>query len=190
VKFLDDFFAAGAETVIGDGRDAIRRAVVQAWQKATDFYDLGSLPLPEIDFGLRGRCAAQAGWRMSVHRGSRKASQLRLRFNLQAYAAHPAEMLNETVPHEIAHLIVVLRWGAKCRPHGAEWRSVMQECFALEPQRTHSLPLKPSRTLPRDFVYACTCRKHYLTRIRHGRIERGQSVYRCRNCGDILRRSD
>ncbi len=190
MEFLDAFFAAGAETVIGDDRDAIRRAVVQAWQKATDFYDLGSLPLPEIDFGLRGRCAAQAGWRMSVHRGSRKASQLRLRFNLQAYAAHPAEMLNETVPHEIAHLIVVLRWGAKCRPHGAEWRSVMQECFALEPQRTHSLPLKPSRTLPRDFIYVCKCRKHCLTRIRHGRIARGQSVYRCRACGDILRRSD
>ncbi len=190
MKFLDAFFAAGAETVIGDDRDAIRRAVVQAWQKATDFYDLGSLPLPEIDFGLRGRCAAQPGWRMSVHRGSRKASQLRLRFNLQAYAAHPAEMLNETVPHEIAHLIVVLRWGAKCRPHGAEWRSVMPECFALEPQRTHSQPLKPSRTLPRDFIYVCKCRKHCLTRIRHGRIARGQSVYRCRACGDILRRSD
>jgi len=190
VKFTDDFSVAGGETVIGAGRDAIRRAVMRVWQKAADFYDLGSLPLPEIDFGLRGRCAAQACWRMPVRRESRKAPQLRLRFNLQAYAAHPAEMLNETVPHEIAHLIVVLRWGPGCRPHGAEWRSVMQECFSLEPQRTHSLPLKPSRTLPRDFVYACTCRKHYLTRIRHGRIERGQSTYRCRDCGEILRRSD
>ncbi len=190
MKFPEDSPVAGVEAVFGDGRDAIRHAVIEAWQKVTAFYGLGRLPLPQIDFGLRGRCAAQAGWRLSVGRGSRKVSHLRLRFNMQAYAANPAEMISDTVAHEVSHLIVVLCWGPKCRPHGAEWRSVMQECFALEPQRTHRLPLKPSRTLPRDFVYACKCRRHYLTRIRHGRIERGQSTYRCRDCGEILRRSD
>lgn len=188
MKFFDEFSAPEADP--GDGKEAIRRSVGQAWQRATGFYDLGNLPLPEIDYSLRGRTAAQAGWRISSRRGGRQAAKLRLRFNLQAYAAHPTEMLNETVPHEISHLVVVLLWGVGCRPHGAQWQQVMQDCFGLKPQRTHSLPLKPSRTLSRDFVYACACRRHYLTRIRHGRIERGQSTYRCKDCGDILRRSD
>lgn len=188
MKIFDEFSAPEGKSE--DGKEVIRCAVMQSWQQASEFYDLGSLPLPEIDFSLKGRAAAQAGWRISPRRGTRLAAKLRLRFNLQAYAAHPAEMLNETVPHEISHLIVVLLWGAGCRPHGDQWQQVMRDCFGLKPQRTHSLPLKPTRTLSRDFVYACACRNHYLTRIRHGRIERGQSTYRCKDCGDILRRSD
>jgi len=188
MKNLDEFSVAQGTSA--DGKEVIRCAVRQTWQQANEFYNLGRLPLPEIDFSLRGRIAAQAGWRISPRGESRQAAKLRLRFNLQAYAAHPAEMLNETVPHEISHLVVVLLWGGGCRPHGAQWQQVMRDCFGLEPQRTHRLPLKPTRTLSRDFVYACACRKHYLTRIRHGRIERGQSAYRCKDCGNILRRSD
>ena len=168
-------------------RNNIRQAVRQAWEKALRYYRLEENPLPEIDFSLRGRAAAQAAWQVS-RRGRKKIiGGLRLRFNLQAYHLNPTEMLNETIPHEVAHLITVLRWGAGCRPHGSQWRQVMQECFNLAPQRTHQLALAPSRTLAKKFIYACTCREHALTGIRHRRIERGLASYSCKDCGETLK---
>lgn len=169
-----------------EAKARIRNAVRQAWDRSLCHYQLAPRSLPEIDFSLRGRVAAQAGWRIRSQGLRKTAGDFRLRFNLQAYNINPDEMLKDTVPHEIAHLIVVMLWGPGCRPHGAEWRQVMQECFNLAAQRTHNLPLAPSRTLKRTFAYACKCREHRLTSIRHRRMEGGQSIYRCRDCGEIL----
>lgn len=169
-----------------DARSRIRQTAQQAWEKALGYYSLGERPLPEIDFSLRGRVAAQAAWQVYRRGRTQTIGGLRLRFNLQAYQLNPADMLYETIPHEVAHLITALHWGAGCRPHGSQWRQVMQECFNLAPRRTHQLPLAPSKTLAKRFIYACNCREHALTGIRHRRIVRGIAAYLCKDCSTRL----
>lgn len=165
----------------------IRQAVRDAWRRACRHYGLGPLPEPTLDFSLRGKMAGQAGWRVKSLGRRKQAQDFRLRFNLEAYALHPADMLDDTVPHEIAHLVVVARFGPGRKPHGPEWQEVMRECFGLAPRRTHQLALTPARNVERCFIYACKCREHQLTSIRHERVRRGRSIYSCKSCGEMLR---
>ncbi len=37
----------------------------------------------------------------------------------------PHDLLEEVLCHELAHVAVVQLYGARCRPHGREWRGLM-----------------------------------------------------------------
>lgn len=155
--------------------DAVRRAE----QRARNFYRL-ELPPAVIDFSLRGRCAGQA----KVDRAGRTW----LRINSQLLAENHDDFLNQTIPHEVAHLVV--NWQARSRtrrprPHGPEWQAVMEDCFGLVAQRCHSYPTTPARVVPRPFVYACNCREHRLTSIMHKRLVRSTRAF-CKACRTTL----
>ncbi len=164
----------------------IRKTSIQAFNKSLSLYGMSPMAPPEIDFNLRGKCAGQASWKIRKHLGKNKSENLKLRYNLQAYLLDPAEMIEDTVYHEVAHLVVALRFGTRRPPHGKEWQDVMRNCFGLEPKRTHRLALTPARQVARSFVYACKCRKHKLTSIRHNKVLSGKTIYSCKSCGSIL----
>lgn len=168
----------------------IRDAAEAALEKARNHYGISEPAQVEIDFSLRGKMAGQAGWRLHKVGRKKRAGDFRLRVNLEAYLLNPQEMLTDTVPHEVAHLVVAARFGPGPKPHGAEWQEVMRACFGLTPQRTHCLPLTAARLVERRFIYTCKCREHRLTSIRHQRIRRGKSTYRCKTCGETLRFQD
>ncbi len=161
---------------------AIRLAeqtVRQAEEKAREFYAL-ALPSAEIDYSLRGRCAGQA--RVNRH------GQTFLRINLQLLSENLDDYLRQTIPHEVAHLIV--NWQTRHRrrrprPHGAEWQAVMQDCFSLKPLRCHSYKTAPARIVPRNFLYRCGCMEHRLTSIMHNRITRSANAF-CKCCRSPL----
>ena len=139
-------------------------AVRRAERRARDFYAL-KLPEASIDFSLRGRCAGQA----IVER----TGATRLRINLQLLCENLDDYLKQTIPHEVSHLVV--NWQArtkrlKPRPHGTEWQWIMRDCFGLEAIRCHSYRTTPARVVPRQFLYACSCRDHLLTSIMHNKI--------------------
>lgn len=148
--------------------------------RARNFYGI-KLPEASIDFSLRGRCAGQAG----VDRNGRTS----LRINLQLLKENFEDFLEQTIPHEIAHLVVNWQTRKKRfrpRPHGAEWQSVMQECFGLEPKRCHSYQTKPARVVPRNFRYICSCREHLLTSIMHNKISSSYQLL-CKACRTPLK---
>lgn len=145
-------------------KDHVRDAVCRAESRARAFYVI-KLPQAELDFSLRGRCAGQA---CVERRGTTS-----LRINLQLLAENLDDYLHQTIPHEVAHLVV--NWQArkarlKPKPHGAEWQAVMRDCFGLEPIRCHSYQTTPARVVPRPFHYTCSCREHLLTSIMHNKI--------------------
>ncbi len=159
------------QTVIDQLEGTIRKTEEQARRH----YEI-SLPSAEIDYSLRGRCAAQA----RVDRNG----QTFLRINLQLLSDNLNDYLRQTIPHEIAHLVV--NWQARKRhrrprPHGPEWQNVMRDCFALQPIRCHSYETTPARIVPRDFLYRCDCREHRLTSIMHNKIKRSNMAL-CRSC--------
>lgn len=126
---------------------------------------------PTVSFKLRGRAAGTASTRM------------RVRLNAELLERYPEEMLAQTVPHEVAHLVTFQVYpGASA--HGPEWRSVMH-FFGCSPDRTHTMETTPARVVPRPHVYACNCREHRLTERMHKSIRSGRGR-RCRACKSTL----
>jgi SprT protein len=154
--------------------------VRQAEDRARNYYGI-NLPGASIDFSLRGRCAGQA--RVDRNGGTC------LRINQQLLLENLDDFLSNTIPHEVAHLVV--NWRARRnrqrpRPHGPEWRAVMENCFGLEAKRCHSYQTTPARFVPRPFLYACSCREHHLTTLLHNRISRSCQAL-CRVCSTPLK---
>ena len=161
-------------------RQQVETAVRQAEKRARDFYRL-ELPDATIDFSLRGRCAGQA--RVDRH------GETSLRINQKLLAENLEDFLSETIPHEVALLVV--NWQARNknqrpRPHGPEWQAVMQSCYNLLPKRCHSYQTTLARVVPRPFLYNCNCREHRLTSIMHNRISRSYQAL-CKACKTPIR---
>lgn len=141
-----------------------------------------SSPMPPVDvrFDLKGRSAGLVcfqRWRRPL-----------IRYNDQLLMTNQCHFLAHTVTHEVAHVVARALFGKVIRPHGPEWRAVM-EFFGLEAKRCHDYDTNhiPTRQLKR-FEYNCSCRQHILTSIRHNRVLKGQRYY-CRNCGQALTRA-
>lgn len=98
----------------------------------------------------------------------------------------------QTVPHEVAHYIVhVMYYYLRPRPHGNEWKFVMESIFGRPALRCHDydtgfLKAKKSRNIKR-FAYGCGCNgeEHIISSILHNRILRG-SNRRCRICKERI----
>lgn len=133
--------------------------------------------MPVIRFDLRGKAAGMVVFR--------QRQNTTIRYNRVMLAENGADFIEQTVPHEVAHLVVRQLHGARARPHGAEWRSLMR-FFGAEPKRCHSFAVsQPPARVMRYFLYRCECRHHRLSAIRHNRSQLGTS-YLCRRCGTRL----
>ena len=136
------------------------------------------IPTVEIRFDLRGTAAGMVLFPQG------KPAVIRYNPILLQHNRH--DFLQQTLPHEVAHLIARTLHGKCIRPHGDEWKTVMQ-FFGADTLRCHTYATEdiPVRKL-RRFPYACGCQQHQLTTIRHNRIKKGLT-YRCRQCGELLR---
>jgi SprT protein len=130
---------------------------------------------PTISYDLRGQSAGQANYRHNV-----------IRLNRELLEKYAADFIDQTVPHEFAHLVAYQVYGRRVKPHGNEWRSIMV-AFGAEPSRTHRYEVSKTRRL-RRYLYKCNCpgKEHELTSIRHNRIRRGAG-YLCGQCNEVLR---
>ena len=140
-------------------------------------------PIPEIRFDLRGASAGQA---VFIRQGRKE--EIRLRFNDSLMLKNPGEFLSQVVPHEVAHLVARLVYGRRIRPHGPEWQSVMRDVLGVAPQVRHQMDVRDiARSRPRH-LYHCACpqREHWLSSIRHNRIQRAEQRYLCRTCRQHL----
>lgn len=124
---------------------------------------------PTVSFNLRGRVAGWAG--CTLCRVTRTASNFRLRFNCELIEGkHFDDMVNNTVPHEIAHLVCYARpdLGSK---HDAGWQRV---CLALggDGKRCHTYEVSPKGG---GFTYRATCGTVItVSRQIHNKIQMGQ----------------
>jgi SprT protein len=137
-----------------------------------------SMPTPEVHFNLRGKAAG-----MVVYPPHGVAF---IRYNQQMLLENGDTFIEQTVPHEVAHLVARRLHGSAIRPHGTEWRKVMK-LFAADPVRCHSFTVSSAnRRQMRYFLYQCVCQDHRLSAIRHHRSLAGVT-YLCRRCGSPLR---
>ncbi len=131
---------------------------------------------PRLRFDLRGRCAGQA-----------LPDQWVIRLNTALLRQHGAAFVDETVPHEWAHLLAFKLYGSRIKPHGKEWRGLMR-LLGQRPDVCHNYTVQPTRQLRRH-PYHCACQDHQLSSIRHRRVRAGQA-YVCKQCGELLKPGD
>lgn len=153
--------------------DLLNHAVLY-WLHRAEQYFQKTYPVPELDLSLRGKCAGQA-----------YLQQWKVRFNLQLFRDNREAFIKEVVPHELAHLITFQEFGQGVRPHGKEWRWVMEQVMGVQARTTHRFDVTVSGR--QNYLYRCGCpeRLHPLTIRRHNRILKGAD-YICRQCGQIL----
>lgn len=146
-------------------------------QQAEQYFQI-RMPRVAVRFDLRGRSAGMV--RFVAGRPPE------VRYNRLLLEENRADFLASTVPHEVAHVVARALFGAQIRPHGDEWKRVMH-WLGADPARCHDYDVSRTQTRRlQRFPYRCSCRRHWLTSIRHKRILAGQMYY-CRACKDPLR---
>ena len=129
-------------------------------------------PEPKLVYQQRGTAAGTA-W---LENWEIRLNPVLLLENQQAF-------IEEVVPHELAHLLTWKHFG-RVPPHGKEWKWMMESVLGVPARRTHQFQIDSVRS--RTFAYRCRCQQHQLTIRRHNRILRGESEYRCVQCGTLL----
>jgi SprT protein len=132
------------------------------------------LPLIPVVFDLKGRAAG-------MYRVQNKNRTIR--YNPFIFAKYFDDNIASTVPHEVAHYVVDVLYGAtRVKPHGVEWKKVML-ALGAEPIASGNYDLTgiPVRR-QRRHSYQCACMIHRISTVRHNRIQRGKAEYFCRNC--------
>lgn len=129
-----------------------------------------------VDFDLKGRISG-------MYR--RKNNHHVIRYNPYIFAKYFEDSLETTIPHEVAHYISDMMFN-KCRPHGNEWRGVMQ-AFGADSSRTCDYDLEgiPVRVYQRH-QYHCLCMTHEITSRRHNKIQNSSARYHCKKCNEEL----
>lgn len=98
--------------------------------------------------------------------------QVRLCATLRSAA--PA-LLREVLSHELAHVVVYLRHGARPKPHGPQWRELVER--AGFPART-ALPVRVRQRVKRSAAYVYACPVCQARR----RARRSMPGWRCAAC--------
>jgi len=129
-----------------------------------------------INFNLKGRVAG-------MYR--RKCNQHEIRYNPYLFAKYFEDNLASTVPHEVAHYITDMIF-TRVRPHGGEWREVMQ-VFGADVSRTCDYDLEgiPVR-VHQSHEYQCLCMTHEIGSRRHNKIQNNKARYYCKQCKGTL----
>ena len=151
----------------------VRMKTVDCIREAGRMYNR-DLPVIPVLFDLKGRAAGM----YRVQNNTRV-----IRYNPYIFAKNFTDNIATTVPHEVAHYVVDMLYGAgRVKPHGYEWQQVMLSLGA-EPKATGNYDLSgiPVRQQKR-YSYQCNCMTHRISSARHNKILRGKAQYYCRNC--------
>lgn len=96
------------------------------------------------------------------------------------------DMVHDTIPHEVAHLLVDEIYGRVKRPHGPEWQRMMKFVLNVEPNRGHSYDMTNINVRrQRRITYSCDCREHRVSATMHHKMVDGRK-YGCKRCGGML----
>ena len=154
---------------MSDRVNQIRQRCAEVFENARKLYGV-SLQNVQIRFDLRGRTAGMAGY--NTVGGYRRYY---LRFNVDMIANSSFNhIINDTVPHEIAHLVCYEnpRFGDN---HNAGWRRVCKQLGGTG-ERCHREEVSYANGLSYQYVTS-NGRTVVLSQIRHNKIQKGV-VYR------------
>lgn len=147
----------------------VENEILQAYIIAEKYFG-PRFELPTINYDLRGTKAGTANYVTNT-----------INLNKKILLDNPKEFIQRTPGHEAAHLITRKMFGRFVASHGKEWKRVMG-ILGLPAVRCHNYVVKT------DHEYSCKCedKTHYLSTIRHNRIQKRQQFWYCKHCGEQL----
>lgn len=160
--------------------EAIRNKVNECIQKANKTYGI-QMPAVDVRFDLTGRAAGMAMVRYGQYVVRFNVNHMRLGGQTWEH------LLNDTVPHEVAHLVCYFQ-PQLGRAHNNGWKRV---CLALggNGQRCYSEEDAPeAHAALRPYVYTTTLgQKCPVTPVQHRKIQAG-TTYTMRRGGGVINR--
>ena len=101
---------------------------------------------------------------------------------------HLEDMINQTAPHELAHIITRKVFGRQVKngrrtAHGPDWKNVMRNCFRLDPDRCHEYSTEGVK-LRNALTFEYTCAGGHSISVGknvHHKIQSGKE-YKCKKC--------
>lgn len=123
----------------------------------------------------------------STKSGKARAFTNEVAFNL-VLAGENLATFDNTVIHEIAHLVVPRAFPRAKQHHGREFKYVM-EVMGGNPSRCHNYDVSTIRAkyTRKQFIYSCACKEHVISSIRHNRAQANKTTYSCRLCANSIK---
>lgn len=137
------------------------------------------IPTPTLKFKQAGRRAGYSQFNHFTQKGT-------LTINPDYFKNHYQDMIDRTVPHEVAHYVSDFIYGRASDVHGPVWASVMK-VIGLPPTRCHNYSLEgvKTRKVARPYHYTCGCKDKvfHLTNQIHEKIQMGRwrKCLKCHN---------
>lgn len=140
-----------------------------------------NIPEPTLRFRQLGRVAGKCSFNFYSNTGE-------IIINPDFFKNYYDDMLNDTVPHEIAHHLSAYIHGRKGYNHSWLWKGVMRVLGVPAADRCHEYGLEgvKVKNVNRPYKYVCGCGNHDLTPYKHQQfqrsIARGYRGLRCLKC--------
>lgn len=129
-----------------------------------------SMEYPEVQCNLRGTTA-----------GIAYTHSWKIRYNLGLARDNYQDFIEQTVPHEVAHLVADHYYEKRC-VHGKEWKHIMR-LFGKEPTRCHNYDVEKHRARRhKKYIYTCKCEACKIGTKHHNMIMRRTGRVFCRRC--------
>ncbi len=109
----------------------------------------GEMPKVTIKYDIRGKTAGYAGCKLN--RATREAYDLYLRFNREAIGKNWDEMVTQTIPHEVAHLVAYVFPQLGAKNHNYAWQRI-DRSLGGSGERCHKMELTAARKTNR-YIY-------------------------------------
>lgn len=157
-------------------KEAIQAKVVECVKLGMSKLNLTGRDI-DLNFDKKGTTAGTASWY--------RDGSYSLDFNLELAMLNQQETLNQTVPHEVSHILDY--WmhpgGMGSSHHGDNWKYIMAFVYGLRPDRCHSMDVSSvKRVEPRIHKLGCSsCGKNYWITTR----QHNKSIWSCK-CGKQL----
>src|SRR3546814_1296313 len=85
-----------------------------------------------------------------------------VQLNSVRYQENIQDYLDDTIPHEVAHLITYVLHGREAKAHGNEWQSLMR-ALGVRPDRCHSYDTTNSAVAKAVYKFKCDCKVFELS---------------------------
>lgn len=129
------------------------------------------IEIPTVEYTTIGRVAGKAYYR-----------DYKIVLNSILLLENIEDMIYQTVPHELAHLVSVKLYGNSGKGHGKIWKMVMY-WMNIPPNRTHNYNCCNINPEKEVYIYKCNCKKpHTLSNIKHKRSMNNYTTYYCKKC--------
>lgn len=154
-------------------RSQCEALVKQTLNKANELYHIHLDNIP-VEFYSRGTVAGKAYYspifKLQFHSGLMEQN---------------SDNFENTIIHEVAHLVTKTVYPKAKQAHGPEFKSVMQ-ALGGEPNTYHNYQTVSFRNRCKQYAYQCSCREHYVSALANNAIQHKGVTYRCHSCGTEL----